>query len=320
MDKIDSFEERKQKFQEKINSTSEAVKNNIQASYPKDLTKIIKVADIPNLHNKESDYEFDPNASSKEINDRQLLEFAEFIKGTPYEQFIAFKDQKVQELVDLIMATIVFEYDRLNGDDLPIDIHNRYKAFESFKDKIYRYSEREDKKGVEVTDYLGFRVLPKEDTSILFSEGDSILQRKIDKTERIRKYVVSEYKDLSQNPNMSFIKYCEKCKSVLSRLKTVFPKKATDRIQYYDDLIKKVDENLETYCGMYENSEDIKNNEIRHYKDISNLLSINILDHLKELEKLYPGEVILYKLNKNLLNVFENSELLNFLRYLFCST
>lgn len=90
---------------------------------------------------------FDPNSEAKEIAKIQLKEFAELVKGTPNEELIAFKNPKVQELIDYIMATIIIENQTINAPDaFPIEIHSRYKSDKSLSGKLKkRATERKGK-------------------------------------------------------------------------------------------------------------------------------------------------------------------------------
>lgn len=262
------------------------------------------------MQSMNQEYNFDPNIAAEEIKSEQLLKFAKAVIGTPYEKFLVYKDPKVQELIEYIMVAIIDEYEKMYGDSFPIEIHTRYKSDESLANKQERYSQREEKKGVEVTDYLGFRILPQKEIQILDADGDSILQVMIDKREEIANYITNEYRELSKNPNMTCYDYCEKCRVVLTALKDVFPEEATERKEYYNDLIHKIDENLNNYNYMIEDPEETKN-----FREFSDIISIDIKKYLAELEKHNSTETVLYVLNKRLMYIFENSESLKNLRY-----
>lgn len=189
----------------------------------------MKQPDSKNIHlvldNTEKDEIFDPNIEAKEIEREQLIEFAKMIKGTPYENLIAFKDPQVQELIDFILSIIIAENKRINGaDSFPLQIYSRYKSNESVGKKVKEYSNREDKIGKQITDYLGIRVLPESEHSIFFSDGDVKLQEMIDKREKTRMFIAKQYKDLSEFPNMTYEEYCTKCKNILDELITIFRK------------------------------------------------------------------------------------------------
>lgn len=55
-------------------------------------------------------------------------------------------------------------------------------------------------------------------------------------------------------------------------------------------------------------------NELVHFKEISEISNISIQSLLSELTVNNPNEVILYKLKRDLINVFEKSEHLRSLR------
>ena len=250
--------------------------------------------------------EFSPNKTARDIYLQQLVEFSELVKDTPNKDLIAFKDPMVQDLVDYIMAAIVIENERINDSDVfPIQIYRRYKSNDSMAKKIEEWSGREEKKGAQVTDYLGFRVVPEAEHSVFYGDSDPVLQEMIDRRESMRLYLAERYKELSTSPEMTFNDYRLKCKEVLSKLKTVFPKEATTRIEYYDKLAETIDEDYNTYTTMLDDAD-----EKLTLQDISELTHVNIKSLLTELTSQYPNEVMLYKLHKDLINTFENSELL----------
>ena len=137
---------------------------------------------------------FNPNTTAKEISDEQLVEFAELVKGTPNADLVAYKDPKVQELVDFITAAIICENNRINGDAFPIQISRRYKADDSLKKKMEEWSKREEKDGMQVTDYLGLKIIPESQHSIFSSDGDPVLQNMINKREEYRSFIAEKYK------------------------------------------------------------------------------------------------------------------------------
>lgn len=251
-------------------------------------------------------YKFDPNTTAKQIASEQLLTFAELVKGTPNEDFIAYKDPKVQELVDFIMSAIILENERINEADFyPIQIYRRYKSDNSLKDKMLEWAGRPEKAGMQVTDYLGFKIIPEAEHSVFFSGGDSRLQQMINKRESIRSFIVETYKNLSEQPNMSFREYCLTCNNVIDVLMTVFPEECDSRRAHYAYLGDLLNDDLNTYNDMVEDS-----TERMPLSRISKLTSVNIKKLLTELTLCYPNQVTLYKLKSNLLNTFANSELL----------
>ena len=253
---------------------------------------------------------FNPNITAKEISKEQLVEFANLVKGTPHENLIAFKNPKVQELVDYIMATIIFENERLNSPNyFPIQIYRRYKSDNSLKNKILNWENREDKQGSSITDYLGFKIIPEAEHSIFTADGDPILKEMIDKREETRKFIADMYKELSDSPTLTFEEYCIKCSQVLHKLIDIFPIEAVARKEYYNSLIEKIASHLESYTSMFEDS-DIP----MHLNEILQMTNVNIKSLLSELTLNYPNEVVLYKLKNDLMHTFENSDLLKELR------
>lgn len=253
---------------------------------------------------------FNPNLAAREISKEQLSEFAELVSGTPNENLIAFKDPKVQELVDYIMAAIIFENERLNSPNFfPIQIYRRYKSDNSLKNKMTEWESREEKQGVAIPDYLGFKIIPEAEHSIFTSDGDPILKRMIDRREETRKFIADMYKDLSDSPTLTFEEYCQKCIQVLHKLIATFPKEALTRKKYYKELIEEVTSDSESYTGMFEDSQIPM-----ELDEIIQTSNVNIKSLLSELTLNYPNEVVLYKLKKDLMNTFENSDLLKELR------
>ncbi len=252
-------------------------------------------------------YRFDPNKAAKEILNEQFMEFASLIKGTPNENFIAYKDPKVQELINFIISAIIFENERINAPDtFPIEIYSRYKADLSMKNKMEEYSQREDKKGAKVTDYLGIRIVPEAEHSIFFSDGDTVLQEMINKRESTRTFIAKTAEEISQNPFMTFDYYAKKCQEVLEKLIDVFPEEAINRKKYYQEMINTIQMDYLEYIDTVEDSKAPLT-----LNDISELTNINIRTLLTELTLNNPNEVILYKLRDNLMNTFQKSDLLH---------
>ena len=269
--------------------------------------------DLSNPQDDTKEYtglKFNPNLAAREISKEQLLEFAKLVSGTPNENLIAFKDPKVQELVDYIMAAIIFENERLNSPNFfPIQIYRRYKSDNSLKNKMAEWESREEKHGVAIPDYLGFKIIPEAEHSIFTSDGDPILKRMIDRREETRKFIADMYKDLSDSPTLTFEEYCQKCIQVLHKLIATFPKEALTRKKYYKELIEEVTSDSESYTGMFEDSQIPM-----ELDEIIQTSNVNIKSLLSELTLNYPNEVVLYKLKKDLMNTFENSDLLKELR------
>ncbi len=256
---------------------------------------------------------FDPNTAAKAIELEQLHEFVKLVRETPNENLIAYKDSKVQELVDYIMAAIILENERINEPDaFPLQIYRRYKSDESLQTKMDDYAAREDKQGKPVTDYLGFKIIPEAEHTIFSSGGDKELQRLIEKKERIRSFVSDMYHSLSITPKMTFEEYSKKCTDILRQLYKCFPQEASTRRLHYKKKIQEIRDNLEEFKQTVEDP-----NQLMSLDEISSITDVNIRMLLRELTQNYPNEVILYKIHSDLMKTFENSELLRDLRY-FC--
>ena len=248
---------------------------------------------------------FNPNAEANAIADEQLVEFANLVKGTPNEDLVAYKDPKVQELVDFITAAIICENNRINDDPFPIQISRRYKADDSLKKKMEEWAMQEDKDGMQISDYLGLKVIPESEHSIFTADGDPRLQKMIDKREKYRSFIAEKYKNLSEWLSMTFMEYRAECEEVITALCGIFPKEATDRKEYYRSLSSLLEEDYLAYADMVEDA-----NEPMSLAEISELTSVNIKKLLNELTLNYPNEVMLYKLKRDLMNTFENSEVI----------
>lgn len=257
-------------------------------------------------------YKFNPNVVAKEIEKEQLMEFVGMIKGTPNENLIAFKDPKVLELIDFALAALPVEISRLNNNTYPIQTYTRFKSNHSMKTKQEDWDTREERKGAKITDYFAIRIIPSKEPSLWTARGeDPELQRKIDRREMIRKYIEARNKKLYEKPTLTFEEYCKTCRGVITVLSHLFPKDAKIRKQYYKDLIDTVYEDYESYSQRVEDP-----NIPMPLDKITKYTKVNISKVLKELEKTNPTQVILHKLTNDLLNTFDNSELLQGLRYI----
>lgn len=248
---------------------------------------------------------FNPNSAAREIADEQLVEFASLVKGTPNEYLVAYKDPKVQELVDFITAAIICENNRINDDTFPIQISRRYKSDDSLKKKMEEWAKREEKDGVQVTDYLGLKIIPESEHSIFTANGDPVLQQMINEREKYRSFIAEKYKEISEKTSMTFMDYRIECEEVITALCSIFPKEATARREYYRSLSSCLEEDYLAYADMVEDAD-----ESMSLAEISELTSVSIKKLLKELTLNYPNEVMLYKLKRDLMNTFENSDML----------
>lgn len=249
---------------------------------------------------------FDPNAEALAIEREQLREFAALVKDTPNEDFLALKDPKVQELIQYIMTAIILENERINAPDaFPIQIYSRYKSDKSLADKMAEWSTREEKQGKQVTDYIGFKIVPEAQHTVFYSNGDKTLQKLIQQRERDRQFLSDTYQFLSDNPEMSFADYSSKCIEVLRHLYKCFPQEAKARRKFYQDKIKDIKEDLAKYTDMVEDS-----NKKMELETILKLTQTDIRGLLTELRNSYGNEATLYKLRADLMKTFSESELL----------
>lgn len=249
---------------------------------------------------------FNPDEIAKSISKEQIIGFADLVKGTPNQNLIAYKDPKVQELVDFIMAAIIHENNRINGSDaFPVQIYRRYKADESLENKLKSWSKSEENADRQVPDYLGFKIIPESEPSTLYAGDDNHLQRLIDERERVRGFVAYTYKRLSHIKDLTYDDYYHLVCPILLELENIFPYDAISRKQYY----KNIQEALAIECSAYK---DLHENpdEPMPLEEILELSDVNIKKLLSELQRANPNEVTLYKLKKDLLRTFENSELL----------
>ncbi len=257
----------------------------------------------------EKDISFNPDAEAKNIEKQQLREFAKLVSGTDNENLIAFKDKKMQELINYIMATIIIENQRINTEDtFPIQILSRFKSDKSLANKLKEYSD-EGRKDMCVKDYFGIKIVPEAEHSVFYSNGDVTLQKMIDKREEVRLFIVGKYKELSEKPTMTFAEYVKSCNEVIKHLIKCFPKEATARKKHYNTIIKKIEDELQVYQDTVEDpNEDLSLNEIGKMTDV------NIKKLLTDLNLCYADEVKLYKLRSDLMNVFTQSPILKGLR------
>lgn len=252
---------------------------------------------------------FDPDVAAKQIEIEQIKEFAELVRGTPNEDFVAFKDAKVQELVDYIMAAIIIENERVNAPDaFPLQIYRRYKSDNSLKTKMEEWSGRKEKEGEQVTDYLGFKIIPEAEHAVFYSGGDETLQKLIEKSEEIRTFIAETYQDLSSKTELTFEEYMKKTTEVLKHLQRCFPKEASERRKYYVEKEKQIKRDFDEYAQMVEDS-----NTPLPIQDIYEITDVSIKSLLRELSQNYSNDVTLYKLQSDLMNTFTNSELLKML-------
>lgn len=250
---------------------------------------------------------FDPNVEALGIETVQLKEFASLVKDTPNEDFLAVKDPKVQELIQYIMAAIILENERINAPDaFPIQIYSRYKSDQSLADKMKEWSKREEKQGAQVTDYVGFKIVPEAQHTVFYSNGDKTFQKLIQQRERVRQFLTDTYQFLSDNPTMTFGEYSSKCIAVLRQLSKCFPKEATARKKYYRDKINTMNGDLSKYNDIVEDSD-----RKMELDTIMKLTKIDIRTLLTELRNSYANEATLYKLRADLMKTFKESELLS---------
>lgn len=261
----------------------------------------------PSQLEEATEEKFDPNVAAKEIEIEQLRNFAALVKDTPNEDFIAFKDPKVQELVDYIMAAIILENERINAPDaFPLQIYRRYKSDQSLQTKMEEWATRPEKDGKQVTDYLGFKIIPEAEHSVFYSGGDAELQKLIEKRERVRTFISETYQFLSKQSKITLEEYSKRCTDIIRQLYKCFPQEATSRRAYYQSKSKKLSSDIKAYSDTIEDAA-----APLELKDIYEITDVNIQQLLRELGQNYSNEVSLYKIRSDLMNTFENSELLH---------
>jgi len=166
-------------------------------------------------YNPKTGLEYEPNTIFNEIEKEQAIQLAQLLEGSRNELLIAYKDPKVKELVNYILAAIILENKRLTPPEsfFPIKISRRYKSIDSLKHKM----EQKDY----ISDYLGFKIIPESEHDIFYST-DPVLQSMIERREKIRKFVADSFRKLSKAKNFTFQTYCERCMEILDKLQEVF--------------------------------------------------------------------------------------------------
>lgn len=259
---------------------------------------------------KANGLQYDPNVIFKEIEKSQTLKLAQLIAETDNNRLLLYKDPKVKELVNYILAAIIFENQRMTPveDFFPIKISRRYKSNDSLAHKMTQ-------KDI-ITDYLGFKITPESEHDIFYST-DPVLQEMIDRREHTRRFVAESFRKLSKVKTVTFENYCMKCVEILDRLRTVFVDRsldgtkysetyASERQAYYEKQKTEVYNALDDYQSLH-GDED----EELTLDDISAISDFDIKALLNELQNNMSNEVTLYQLKKNLMNVFENSDVLD---------
>ena len=254
---------------------------------------------------------YDTDEVTTVLYEQKVIELAELIKETPNKKLLAYRDPLVKRLVNYIMTASITESEQADSFDpsFPLKIYRRYKSKESLSGKMA-------KKGL-ATDYLGFRIVPSVENEIYFANGDPVLEEMIERRDNIRKAIVSMYKTLSSNKTFTFEKYCNLCKKALDNLKAVFTDKslseekqeefAKDRIASFDEAKHTLADDLRIYKSMFDNP----NKEMSLDEILENCTSINIKDLLHDLSRNLNNEVTLYKLKSDLMNLFQNNEVLS---------
>ena len=299
------FREKRKNFIDTINEANLAEATNRSAVIPSKSSFAKLQTNYP-INN-----DFNPNIASKEIAHQQSLEFIKKVIGTSYEKFIVCKSEKVQELLDYLKAIILYEDIRLNDDNFPLEIHTRIKANPSLFNKIDRWSKRDDKQGIDISDYIACRILPQKTTPILDANGDSVLQEMLDRRDKVNDFLTDTYRGLSKKPNITCEDYCMKCLEAIEILKNLFPDvklqaDGNDRLSFYSSMQKDIIFKLNKYKNMFEDS-----TSVLHYKELSEIFSIDLKKELlEEIERHNETESVTYVLKKKIMNIFENSELL----------
>ncbi len=259
---------------------------------------------------KSNGLQYDPNVIFGEIEKSQTLKLAQLISATDNNRLLLYKDPKVKELVNYILAAIIFENQHMTPveDFFPIKISRRYKSNDSLAHKLTQ-------KDI-VTDYLGFKITPESEHDIFYST-DPVLQEMIDRRENVRRFVAESFKKLSKTKTTTFENYCMKCIEILDRLRTVFVDRSLDDTKYSDTYATERKEDyerqkLEIYNAL-DDYQTLHGNEDEELTldDISEIAKFDIKALLNELQNNMTNEVTLYQLRKNLMHIFENSDLLD---------
>lgn len=260
-----------------------------------------------NFRNRNIVERIDPNIEVDNITKEQLKKFAEMFKETPNEELIAFKDSKVKELLNYILSDLIFEMQEF----YPCKIIGRGKSVDSTEDKIIDWSSREEKKDKQISDAFAITIIPTEEPDILYSNGDPILKKMIKKKEENRKFILEKYEELEETNGMfTFSEYCTHCKEVLHKLIELFPPKATKRIECYNSLIEKLDKTNIIYENTFENAN--KKLDLKECSKIAH--NINLKTLMNDFNLKYSNDTMLYVHKKNLMNIFNNSKILNAFR------
>lgn len=226
----------------------------------------------------------------------------------------------LENLCGYILPIIIFENENgnINKDPFPIEIYSRYKSPKSTTDKVQDWSKRKEKKNAEISDYFAIRIVPSKEHSTFMAHGDAKLQELMDQREKVRRFIAKTSKSLSESPDMTFRQYCNKCNAALEKLKEIVPKdiegqEATKLIEFYDGLEEYIESCYDEYKNEYEDASETNNYE--YYSEL--LKNIDLESLLYELRDKNANEVVLYKLKKDMTNVFEQSEWLKSYRHIY---
>lgn len=258
--------------------------------------------------------QYDPNTVFEEIQGRSRNELSDLVKGTGNEYLIAFRDPKVRELVNYVIAAIIRENHRMTPPEVffPFKIQRRFKSIDSLAGKM--------KKHDEITDYLGFKIVPESEHDIFYSKCP-VTQEMIERRENTRRFVANKFKKLSKISKTSFESYCLACTEILDKLQEVFYDKslefltddteastkfASERRQYYEEQKQQ----LATYLQKYkETNED--SNEKLPLEVLASITQFDVKKLLVELQNAMSNEVTLFQLTENLKYIINNSNLLH---------
>lgn len=284
--------------------------------------------DLQSKSTESTQDDFNPNLAARQIAEEQFYDLAKMLKGTNHEDLIAYKDRYVRKLMGYILSVTIFENENkdINKDPFPIEIYSRYKSNKSTNDKVVDWSTRKEKEDSEISDYFAIRIVPSKEHSIFMAHGDSKLQELMNQREKVRKFISTISNRLSNKPNMTCKQYCNTYKSVIKKLKEIIPndikgQEATTLIDHYDDTEFIINSFFEEYKNTVEDIDeeypyDYYSSMIKEY-DSDTFETADLDSIIYELRDKNANEVVLYKLKKDIMNVFEQSQWLESFRYFY---
>lgn len=251
---------------------------------------------------------FNPSSDERKINQKLNLELAKLFKGTANEKLMAFTDPMLRELIEFGCQGLKDDIKRVNKSSFPVEIEGRYKSFDSTQNKVIDWGSRKEKDGKVISDYLAIRIYPTSEHSVFNAKGDKNFQALIDEREATREFIKEQYAKLSSD--MTFLEYCKMCEQILNRISNQYPNEARKRKAMYEEKVNTVYNNYQEFAEL--------NGDFAFHMSLEEILEnteVNVEDLLSELQEVNPNKCILYKLEKDTINAFENSPLLKSLGF-----